>query len=115
MIAGDFVASELGVAISDHLADIAESIRAEIGGRRTIVFTPTIASARTLAGQLRVLGLRAEAVWGTALDRDSIIAKFRSGDTQVVVNVAVLGEGVDVPEVECVVLCRPTSGLSKFD
>ena len=113
-IAGDFVASGLGVAISRHLSTIAESIRAEIGRRRTIVFTPTIASARTLAGHLRVLGLRAEAVWGTAPDRDSIIAKFRSGDTQVVVNVAVLGEGVDVPEVEAVVLCRPTRSRSLY-
>src|SRR6202171_5904648 len=38
VIAGDFVASELGVAISSHLSAIAESIRAEIGRRRSIVF-----------------------------------------------------------------------------
>ena len=114
VIAGDFVASELGVAISDHLADIAESIRVEIGRRRTIVFTPTIASARTLADQLQVVGLQAEAVWGTHPDRDRIIARFRSGDTQVIANVAVLGEGLDVPEVEAVVLCRPTQSRSLY-
>ena len=108
VIAGDFVASELGVAISRHLSTIAESIRAEIGRRRTIVFTPTIASARMLADQLQVVGLQAEAVWGSHPDRDRIIARFRSGDTQVIANVAVLGEGLDVPEVEAVVLCRPT-------
>jgi superfamily II DNA or RNA helicase len=108
VIAGDFVASELGVAINSHLSTIAESIRAEIGRRRTIVFTPTIASARALADQLQVVGLQAEAVWGTHPDRDRIIARFRSGDTQVIANVAVLGEGLDVPEVEAVVLCRPT-------
>ena len=114
VIAGDFVASELGVAISSHLSTIAESIRAEIGRRRTIVFTPTIASARALADQLQVLGLQAEAVWGTAPDRDSIIAGFRSGDTQVIANVAVLGEGLDVPGVEAVVLCRPTQSRSLY-
>jgi superfamily II DNA or RNA helicase len=108
VIAGDFVASELGVAISSHLSTIAESIRAEIGRRRTIVFTPTIASARALADQLQVVGLQAEAVWGSHPDRDRIIARFRSGDIQVIANVAVLGEGLDVPEVEAVVLCRPT-------
>ena len=114
VIAGDFVASELGVAISRHLSTIAESIRAEIGRRRTIVFTPTIASARALADQLQVVGLRAEAVWGTHPDRDRIIARFRSGETQVIANVAVLGEGLDVPEVEAVVLCRPTQSRSLY-
>ena len=114
VIAGDFVASELGVAISSHLSTIAESIRAEIGRRRTIVFTPTIASARALADQLQVVGLQAEAVWGSHPDRDRIIARFRSGDTQVIANVAVLGEGLDVPEVEAVVLCRPTQSRSLY-
>src|SRR6202171_5535467 len=114
VIAGDFVASELGVAISSHLSAIAESIRAEIGRRRSIVFTPTIASARARADQLQVVGLQAEAVWGSHPDRDSIIARFRSGDTQVVANVAVLGEGLDVPEVEAVVLCRPTQSRGLY-
>jgi superfamily II DNA or RNA helicase len=114
MIAGDYVASELGVAISGHLADIAESIRAEIGRRRTIVFTPTIASARALADHLQGVGLQAEAVWGSHPDRDRIIAGFRSDECQIIVNVAVLGEGLDVPEVEAVVLCRPTQSRGLY-
>jgi Helicase conserved C-terminal domain len=115
IVAGDFVASELGVAISSHLSHIAASIRQEIGARRrTVVFTPTIASARALAAQLQELGLPAAAVWGTCPDRDDIISGFRTGAVQVIVNVAVLGEGVDVPEIEAVVLCRPTRSRSLY-
>ena len=114
VVAGDYVASELGGVISDHLSDIAASIKQEVLSRRTICFVPTIASARALAARLQSLGMPAAAVWGVAPDRDDLIAKFRSGDLQTIVNVAVLGEGVDVPEIECVVLCRPTHSRSLY-
>ena len=114
IVAGDYVASELGGVISDHLSDIAASIQQEVLSRRTICFVPTIASARALAARLQSLGMPAAAVWGVAPDRDDLIAKFRSGDLQTIVNVAVLGEGVDVPEIECVVLCRPTRSRSLY-
>lgn len=92
IVAGDYVASELGGVISDHLSDIAASIQQEVLSRRTICFVPTIASARALAARLQSLGMPAAAVWGVAPDRDDLIAKFRSGDLQTIVNVAVLGE-----------------------
>jgi superfamily II DNA or RNA helicase len=114
LVAGDFVASELDTAISGHLSDIAASLQLEIGSRRTVVFTPTVASARALAERLCARHLPASAVWGTCQDRDDIISKFRCGTTQIVVNCAILGEGVDVPEIEAVVLCRPTRSRSLY-
>ena len=108
LLAGDFVASELGAAIHSHLSDIAVRTKDEVGAKRTIVFTPTVASAREFAQKLQILGLRAEAVWGTHPDRDALLTGFRAGDIQVIVNVALLNEGIDVPEIEAVVLLRPT-------
>ena len=108
LLAGDFVASELHAAIHSHLTDIAVATRDEVGSRRTIVFVPTVASAREFAHKLQGLGMRAEAVWGTHPDRDALLTGFRAGDIQVIVNVALLNEGIDVPEIEAVVLLRPT-------
>ena len=108
LLAGDFVASELHAAIHGHLTDLAVATRDEVGSRRTIVFVPTVAGAREFAQKLQILGLRAEAVWGTHPDRDALLTGFRAGDIQVVVNVALLNEGIDVPEIEAVVLLRPT-------
>jgi superfamily II DNA or RNA helicase len=95
LLAGDFVASELHAAIHSHLTDLAVATRGEVGSRRTIVFVPTVASAREFAQKLQILGLRAEAVWGTHPDRDALLTGFRAGDIQVVVNVALLNEGID--------------------
>ncbi|MGE5756482.1 MAG: DEAD/DEAH box helicase [Planctomycetaceae bacterium] len=113
-IAGDYVASELGAAIHSHLKTIAATTQREIGSRRTVVFVPTIQSAKEFASKLQAFGIEAEAVWGTCPERDQAIARFRTGAVQVIVNVAVLGEGVDVPEIEAVVLLRPTRSRSLY-
>jgi superfamily II DNA or RNA helicase len=42
-------------------------------------------------------------------DRKHILDELSNGNTQVVVNVAVLTEGFDAPPVSCVVLTRPCS------
>lgn len=47
-------------------------------------------------------------------ERERIIKEFRSGDIQVVFNVGVLTIGFDHPELECIVLLRPTRSIGLY-
>jgi superfamily II DNA or RNA helicase len=79
-------------------------------GRKAIVFTPTVQVANEVARAFNVAGITAESVCGeTPLDeRHAILERFRTGETMVLPNCAVLTEGYDNPSVDCVIVARPT-------
>jgi DNA repair protein RadD len=78
--------------------------------RRTIVFACNLAHSVHLAGEFCRSGVVAEHLDGSTptAERDAILRRFGYGITDVVVNVGVLTEGFDCPNVECIVLARPT-------
>lgn len=82
----------------------------EIGKTRILVFTKYVKEAEVLA---RELGGEAAVVHGEmkAKDRDIVIKDFRAGKIKVVTNCAVLTAGFDYPELEVVVVARPTRSL----
>jgi len=84
------------------------------GERRTIVFCSTVVHAEHVAEAFRAQGVAAETVTGEtqAGERAAILARLDSGETQVLVNVAVATEGFDCQPVSCVVLLRPCSHKS---
>ena len=47
-------------------------------------------------------------------ERDRLVQEYRDGLIDVVVNVDILSEGADFPEVEFIQLARPTLSLSKY-
>jgi DNA repair protein RadD len=47
-------------------------------------------------------------------DRERILSNFKSGKTKVVVNVGVLTTGFDYPELDTVVIARPTKSLALY-
>jgi len=70
--------------------------------------------SRHLCDAFRARGVAADHIDGYERDeavRDEAIRKFRSGETTVLCNVAVLTKGFDAPEISCVVLARPTKSL----
>ncbi len=85
-------------------------------GRRTILFAATIEVSRDLVERFRALGVAAEHLDYHAAPgaRREIVARVRSGATTVISNVGILGEGVDVPELEVAILARPTKSLPVY-
>jgi DNA repair protein RadD len=85
----------------------------EIGKSRILVFTKFVEEAKTLAEEL---GSVAATVDGEmkAKVRDKVIKDFRSGVVKVVCNVGVLTLGFDYPELEVVVIARPTRSLTLY-
>ncbi|AYE38713.1 DEAD/DEAH box helicase [Companilactobacillus zhachilii] len=86
------------------------------GNKQAIAYTYNVASAERLANELNTNGIVARAVSGnTPKDkRDSIINDYRDGKIQVVTNAELFTEGLDLPNVDVVIMLRPTQSLSLF-
>jgi len=84
----------------------------EVGRRNVLVFTRFVDEAEALART--VPGTAVVTAATKSHEREQIIADFRSGVIKVVANVGVLGLGFDFPELETVVLARPTVSLALY-
>ncbi len=118
---GDVDQGAAGAALSDAQAQryIVKAWREHAEGRRTLVFTPTVAFAQQVAEAFLAAGVPAAHVHGgTPTDeRRALVGPtglFASGDVQVVANCDVLTEGFDLPRVDCVVMAGPTRSRGKY-
>lgn len=115
---GDFDAKQLEAASMS--AKLFGSIIAEwkehAGGARTVLFACTVRHSQALAQAFRDAGVAAEHLDGeTPLElRAGILARIKSGATRVLCNVNVATEGWDCPELECVILARPTLSTALY-
>jgi superfamily II DNA or RNA helicase len=109
---GDLSGGDLGKAMEEAgaIEQVADAYKEHAADRKGVAFTPTIATAHHLAAELCKRGIPAEAVDGNTETelRRAILKRLKTGQTQVVVNCAVLTEGFDEPSVSCVVVARPT-------
>lgn len=84
---------------------------------KVIVFTPNIDMNFRLVRVIEALGGTAECMDSdndTKISRTNKMKDFREGKFQFLVNVGMVGRGVDVPSVDAVILCRPTKSLSLY-
>ncbi|MFE4052351.1 DUF3427 domain-containing protein [Streptomyces sp. YIM B13518] len=83
---------------------------------RALGFCVSVAHAHFMAESFRSAGFNAVAVSGEtpADQRRQALADLRSGALQVVFSVDLFNEGVDVPDVDTLLLLRPTSSATVF-
>lgn len=76
--------------------------------RRTFMYVGTVAEAERQARYLSKRGVRVSVIHGKTdrYERADTLEALREGEIKVVVNVETMTEGIDVPEVSCVVLGR---------
>lgn len=110
---GDFVASELSTAVNtDQVNDI--TVRAWLakaaGRKSTLVFCVDLNHVAGLTARFRQYGLDARFVTGDThkIKRGEILDAFKRGDFPVLLNCGVFTEGTDIPNIDCVILARPT-------
>jgi len=115
-IGGDYRTDETEAAMAPLLGDIVQTWLQRAGARRTAVFAISVAHSVNLCAAFAAAGVRAEHVdGGTPLgQREEIFSRFASGDTQVLCNVLVASIGFDLPELDCIVLARPTKSLVMY-
>ncbi len=78
--------------------------------RPTMAFTAGVHQAYALAAAFNAAGIVALAADGTTPRdrRAALLAEFRDGRAQVLVNCALWTEGLDAPSISCVIMARPT-------
>lgn len=108
---GDYNLDALTERVEDYIdavADEAALLAAE--RRKWIAFTPAVRNAEHLARALNERGILSAVVCGEtpAPERAALIADFRAGRLRCLVTVLALAVGFDVPDVDCIVWCRPT-------
>ncbi|MGE4585687.1 MAG: DEAD/DEAH box helicase [Sphaerochaeta sp.] len=77
-------------------------------GQKGLVFCVNVEHTKQLAALLGEAGLSARAVDGKTCDIDAVVKEFRFGSLQFLCSCNLLTEGWDVPEVEVLVMARPT-------
>ena len=111
---GDFVAGEVADVLEPELARLADIVAAEYADRKLLAFCPLRASSRAWTELLRARGLPAAHVQGDSPDRAEILAAFARDEISFLSNSAVLTEGYDQPDIDTVLLLRPTKSRGLF-
>src|SRR4029077_13439339 len=85
-------------------------------GIRALGFCVSISHARFMADQFREAGIPAVAVWGDSPEeeRKAALRDLSAGRVNVVFTVDLFNEGVDVPNVDTLLLLRPTESPTLF-
>ena len=81
---------------------------------RALGFCVSVEHAQYMAHAFSNRNLPSAALWGDtdSAERDSILRRLEQGELRCVFSVDVLGEGVDVPSVDTVLLLRPTQSAT---
>jgi len=112
---GDFELGGLVEALEPYLPEIAKSMCEYARDRKTVVFLPLVRMAQEFAEMLRDYGFDAQEVNGQSPDRKEKLEWFaQAGKGAVMCNAMLLTEGWDCPDVDCVVVLRPTKVRSLY-
>ncbi|KAJ1878237.1 DEAD DEAH box helicase [Coemansia sp. RSA 1722] len=110
---GDFATSSLSSAVNNDERNLAVVKAYDKYARKrssTLVFAVDVKHAVSLRDEFRAFGIHAEAVLGktSIAERERILADFRNRKLPVLVNCGILTEGTDIPNIDCVMMARPT-------
>ena len=103
----------------DKLSDTVMKVmhpKSGIPRRGILVFTAFTKEARKLVNRLQDIGVEAAIVTGETpkAERESILEGFKNRRIKVVANVGVLTTGFDYPELDTIILARPTKSLGLY-
>ena len=117
-IDGDYQTKEMALVMDceESIENLYQAYRKFVNGKKGIVYAIDRDHARHITEyyqRQKVNCCWIEAKTPTA-ERDRLVQDYRDGLIDVVVNVDILSEGADFPEVEFIQLARPTLSLSKY-
>ena len=115
---GDFSLREMSerLDVRPSIGRLCDTVLRYARDKKGIVYAIDIRHAEHIAAYYREHGIDAVAISAKTPgeERCRLIEQFKAGDTQVLVNVDLFGEGFDCPDVEFIQLARPTLSLAKY-
>jgi DNA repair protein RadD len=83
---------------------------------RSLVFCSSIKQANNAMELIKAIGIDCEMVTGKTpmKERERIIADYKAGKIRHLLNVGVFTTGFDVPELDCIIMARPTMSLALY-
>jgi superfamily II DNA or RNA helicase/SAM-dependent methyltransferase/SOS-response transcriptional repressor LexA len=107
-------------ALVNKLATLARARHAleqwrQQGGKRTLAFCVSVRHAEFMADHFSRAGVAAAAVYaGAAISRGDALARLRDNRLRLIFAVDLFNEGVDLPEIDTVMMLRPTDSKILF-
>ena len=115
---GDYSPPKLRTAVhKSHITgDVVSHYLRIAPGKLGVTFAVDIEAAAEIAAEFRLWGVPAEVISSKTPDllRAAIMGRFRRREILQLVNVDLLGEGVDVPAIEVISMARPTQSYSLY-
>lgn len=114
---GDFNNDSITKAMQKTIyGDAVTNYKKFADGKKTIIYTHNVESSINVAEKFKDNSYSALQVDGKTpkQQRELAMEMFREGKVNILVNAELYGEGVDVPDCECVILLRPTESLTLF-
>lgn len=114
---GDFTVGSMTDAIEGGIYQaVVNEYRKRVDGQQAVVYWFSVQTAKLCAQVFKDEGISAEEIDGdTPPDvRDRIVDDFRDGKVKILTNVNLFTEGIDLPNVDCVIMARPTQSLALF-
>jgi DNA repair protein RadD len=115
---GDYVESQLADRMDRPklVGDIVTHWHKYGERRKSVAFAVNVQHSLHIREEFTKSGVRAEHLDGSTPkpERDAILARLASGETELVTNCMVLTEGWDMPAVACCILARPTKKMGLY-
>lgn len=116
-IGGDFDRRAVSARMQGRLVgDVIEHWKQHARGKATLLFAVNVAESRRMERAFLRAGVTAvhvDAHTSTAR-RDEVFRAFRARSIEVVCNVELVTEGFDFPDLECVIIARPTQSVALY-
>jgi superfamily II DNA or RNA helicase len=98
----------------DRMAIVLKDLEKDVADGRYICFAFHLCSVKQLCewtAKLKALGMKAEAFYGACYDREGVLVRARTGETQVLVCNARMLTGIDIPRWNTYYSAFPTSNI----
>jgi superfamily II DNA or RNA helicase len=114
----DYKQDQLAATMKDArlYADIIQSYKKIGKGRPTLCFAVSLEHSMEIVDSFNIAGIRAVHIEAGTPEpiRRKAIEDLRCGIIEVISNVGILTTGVDIPEVSCIIMARPTKSYNLY-
>ena len=115
---GEYVNGDLSKVMGNKkiIGNIVEHYKELANGKSAICYCVNVAHSKKVAAAFKEAGISAEHCDGETSKklRAQIVEDFRLGRIKILCNAELFGEGFDVPNMQAVILARPTKSLTLY-